>query len=149
MGVRHSASTYPSVPALWNDKCRGRVRQMQYLCVSVMVGTETMEHQDIDEILKIKTREEIMDDVEAEREENLLIVEYAIDELCNVLEMSNRLRDIHIVLCDIGHQSLRTGQEHRVLKPFHRLKNLRSVTTLNVPENFTQALQKTMKRKWN
>ncbi len=122
---------------------------MQYLCVSVMLGAESMEHPQIDEKLKTMTTAEVMATIQEERDENLLIIKTAVDELCNVLEISNRLRDIQIAFFDIGHPRLKTGQEHRVLKPFGKLKNLHRVSTYNVPDNFARTLEISMKRKWN
>jgi len=114
-----------------------------------MLGAESMEHDQIDEMLKTMTPTEVMATIQEERDENLLIIETAVDELCNVLEMSNRLREIRIAFFDIGHHRLKTGQEHRVLKPFGRLRNLHRVTTYNVPDNFARTLEISMKRKYN
>ncbi len=114
-----------------------------------MLGAESMEHQQIDEMLKTMTTAEIMATIQEERDENLLIIETAVDELCNVLELSNRLRDIQIAFFNIGHASLKTGQEHRVLKPFGKLKNLHRVSTYNVPNDYARSLEIMMKRKWN
>lgn len=114
-----------------------------------MLGAESMEHQEIGEMLKTMTTAEVMATIQEERDENLLIIETAVDELCNVLEISNRLRDIQIVLFDIGHARLRSGQEHRVLKPFGKLRNLHRVSTYNVPDDYARSLEIMMKRKWN
>lgn len=132
---------------MWNTKSRSQVYQMQRLCVSVMLGAESMEHQQIDELLKTMTTAEIMATIQEERDENLLIIETAVDELCNVLEISNRLRDIKITFLDIGHARLKTGQEHRVLKPFAKLRNLHRVRTYNVPDDYARSLKIMMKRK--
>jgi len=122
---------------------------MRNLCVSVMLGAESMEHPHIDEMLKTMTVAEVMAATQDERDENLLIVKTAVDELCNVLEISNRLRDIQIAFFDIGHASLKTGQEHRVLKAFGKLRNLHRVSTYNVPGSYARDLEIMMKRKWN
>ena len=122
---------------------------MQYLCVYVYIGEETGRHDLIDKALKTMKREDVLECIQDQREENTLIIQTAVDELCNVLELSNRLREIDIRLIDIGHPLLKTGQEHRLLKPFGKLRNLHRVTTFNVPSNFTRIMEQTMKRKRN
>lgn len=114
-----------------------------------MLGAESLEHQQISEMLKTMPIAEVMATIQEERDENLLIIETAVDELCNVLEISNRLRDIQIVFFDVGHARLKTGQEHRVLKPFGKLRNLHRVSTYNVPDDYARSLEIMMKRKWN
>ena len=139
----------PCAPTLWSTDFRRKVYQMQHLRVSVIVGGETCPHELMDSMLKRMKRDEVMEMVEGQRDENSMIVQNSIDELCNVLEISDRLREINITLVNIGHLRLRTGQEHRILKPFAKLKNVHRVTTMNVPPNFARIMEECMKRKRN
>ena len=113
------------------------------------MGAVGRTREQINKMLETMTRDEVIDFTQDQRTENFWIVQTAVDELCNVLEISDRLRDIEIRLIDISHPNLRTGQEHRVLKPFGKLRNLHRVTTFSVPPNFARILEETMKRKRN
>ena len=144
-----SSPEYFSVPATWSSKLRSRIYQMQHLHVIVQTGAESANHEMINKTLETETIEDAVKSTREERKENLLIVQTAVDELCNVLELSNRLRSIDMHLWDIGHPSLTTGQEHRVLKPFGKLKNLHNVEVTQVPFDFARALKESMKRKRN
>lgn len=93
------------------------------------------------------SKEEITAMIQDEKDENSLITQTAIEEFCNVLELSSRLREVEIRLLDQGYPTLNTGQEHRILKPFGNLRNVHRVRTFNVPKNFAQVLEVTMKRK--
>lgn len=138
-----------AVPAKWNSNLRRRIYQMHHLAVIVVVGAESRNHLAVDKILQNVTVEELIAQVQNEREENMSIVQTAVDELCNVLEISNRLRNIDINLVNVSHPRLRDGQEHRILKPFGKLRNLHRVETLSVPKDFARILDERMRRKSN
>ena len=140
---------YYSVPARWNSNLRRRIYQMHHLAVIVVVGAESRNHLAVEKILQNVTVEELIAQIQDEREENLSIAQTAVDELCNVLEISNRLRSIEINLVNVSHPRLKDGQEHRVLKPFGKLRNLHRVETLCVPPDFARILYERMRRKSN
>ena len=140
---------YFSVPARWNSTLRRRIYQMHHLAICVEVGAESRNHLAVDKILRNITLKDFVAHIQEEREENLSIVQTAVDELCNVLEISDRLRSIEINLTDLSHPRVKDGQEHRVLKPFGKLRNLHSVKILGVPPDFARILVETMRRKRN
>ena len=79
------------------------------------------------------------------KKEDEMVVEKSIEELCNVLHLSGRLRKMIIhfpCLCD---GLLRTDREHFGLKRFAFLQNVPNVTTTGVSDVFASSLARMMR----
>lgn len=70
-----------------------------------------------------------------------------IEERCNVLQLSDRLRKIEIQFGCIFDAVFKTGHEHRLLGGLARLKKFRHVTITGVPEQYAADLERIMRKK--
>lgn len=104
-----SPERHVSIPTMWNDRLRQRVHEMQDLAVAVVIGEEAADLEFLNTMLVLAGPEEVTEFIQDQRDENMGIVVNAVDELCNVLEMSSKLRHMRVGLFNHGHLALRTG----------------------------------------
>lgn len=117
-----------AIPSLWNAAFRQQIYLIRQWRIVVVLNYEVEK-----EGLSLT---EGPYQLQQTKTEFASIVSSALEELCNVLSLSNHLGSMEVWFRDLGRPSLRTAREHMILLPLSRLKVVHEFEAIGVPKNF-------------